>query len=159
MAAIEPRPEQRPHPFNPEASDAPAPVPKPWSFSQPVLLKKTNRNRTVLVWSLVGSVAFAGLWSVLAPLQETVAVSGKLQPIQGVQDIEALVPGVVEAVLVQDGQSVNQGELLLRFDPRDAAARLEAARSNRDRLQNQVAINRVILGEQTPNSRPTNGCS
>ena len=54
MAAIEPRPEQRPHPFNPEASDKPAPipVPKPWSFSQPVLLKKTNRNRTVLVWSL-----------------------------------------------------------------------------------------------------------
>ena len=148
MAAIEPRPEQRPHPFNPEASDTPAPVPKPWSFSQPVLLKKTNRNRTVLVWSLVGSVAFAGLWSVLAPLQETVAVSGKLQPIQGVQDIEALVPGVVEAVLVQDGQRVNQGELLLRFDPRDAAARLEAARSNRDRLQNQVAISRVILGEQ-----------
>ena len=160
MAAIEPRPEQRPHPFNPEASDkpAPTPVPKPWSFSQPVLLKKTNRNRTVLVWSLVGSVAFAGLWSMLAPLQETVAVSGKLQPIQGVQDIEALVPGVVEAVLVQDGQSVNQGELLLRFDPRDAAARLEAARSNRDRLQNQVAISRVILGEQdaaelTPNQQ------
>ena len=37
--------------------------------------------------------------------------------------------------------------MLLRFDPR-AAKRLEAALSNRDRLQNQVAINRVILGEQ-----------
>ena len=49
-------------------------------------------------------------------------------------------PGVVEAVLVQDGQRVNQGELLLRFDPRDAAARLEAARGNRNRLQNQVAV-------------------
>ena len=158
MGAIEPRPQQRPNPFIGEASDSVAPTPKPWSFSQPVLLKKTNRNRNVLVWSLVGSVAFAGVWAALAPLQETVAVSGKLQPIQGVQDIEALVPGVVEAVLVRDGQSVKRGDLLLRFDPRDAAARLEAARSNRDRLQNQVAISRVILGEQdaaklTPNQQ------
>jgi len=156
MGAIEPRPDQAPNPFVNDATPADAPAAKPWSFSQPVLLKKTNRNRNVLVWSLVGSVAFAGLWSVLAPLQETVAVSGKLQPIQGVQDIEALVPGVVEAVLVQDGQRVNQGELLLRFDPRDAAARLEAARSNRDRLQNQVAISRVILGEQDAAELTTN---
>ena len=160
MGAIEPRPEQRPNPFIPGASEssAPAPSQKPWSFNQPVLLKKTNRNRNVLVWSLVGSVAFAGVWSALAPLQETVAVSGKLQPIQAVQDIEALIPGVVESVLVRDGQTVARGDVLLRFDPRDAAARLEAAKSNRDRLQNQVAINRVILGEQdatklTPNQQ------
>jgi len=148
MAAIEPRPEQRPHPFNPEASDAPAAVPKPWSFSQPVLLKKTNRNRNVLVWSLVGGVAFVGIWSVLAPLQETVAVPGKLQPIKPVQEIEALVPGIVDTVLVKDGQTVQEGAVLLRFDERDASARLEAARSNHERLQNQVAINRVLLGEQ-----------
>ena len=160
MGAIEPRPEQRPNPFIPGASESSAPEPsqKPWSFNQPVLLKKTNRNRNVLVWSLVGSVAFAGVWSALAPLQETVAVSGKLQPIQAVQDIEALIPGVVESVLVRDGQTVARGDVLLRFDPRDAAARLEAAKSNRDRLQNQVAISRVILGEQdatklTPNQQ------
>ena len=59
MGAIEPRPEQRPNPFLSNPSDRPEPTEKPWSFSQPVLLKKTNRNRNVLVWSLVGSVAFA----------------------------------------------------------------------------------------------------
>ena len=156
MGAIEPRPEERPNPFVTDVSGDPAPGAKPWSFSQPVLLKKTNRNRNVLVWSLVGSVAFAGVWSVLAPLQETVAVSGKLQPIQAVQDIEALVPGVVETVLVRDGARVERGDVLLRFDPRAAEARLEAARSNRDRLQNQVAINRVILGEQDAAKLTTN---
>jgi hemolysin D len=148
MGAIEPRPEQRPSPFNASSADAPtAPVPKPWSFNQPVLLKKTNRNRTVLVWSLVGAVGFAAVWSFLAPLQETVAVQGKLQPINPVQDIEAAVPGVVDAVLVQDGDRVAEGAPLIRFDQRDAKARLTAAQSNRDRLNNQVAINRVILGE------------
>ena len=148
MGAIEPRPEQSSNPFETEAFDAVEPMLKPWSFSQPVLLKKTNRNRNVLVWSLVGSVAFTAVWSVLAPLQETVAVSGKLQPIQPVQDIKALVPGVVETVLVREGELVQQGDVLLRFDPRAADARLKAAQSNRERLQNQIAINRVILGEQ-----------
>ena len=156
MGANEPRPEQRPNPFATETTNAVEPTPEPWSFSQPVLLKKTNRNRNVLVWSMVGSVAFAGVWSALAPLQETVAVSGKLQPIQSVQDIEALVPGVVETVLVNDGERVERGDVLLRFDPRAAEARLEAARSNRDRLQNQVAINRVILGEQDAAELTTN---
>lgn len=156
MGANEPRPEQRPNPFATETTNAVEPTSEPWSFSQPVLLKKTNRNRNVLVWSMVGSVAFAGVWSALAPLQETVAVSGKLQPIQSVQDIEALVPGVVETVLVNDGERVERGDVLLRFDPRAAEARLEAARSNRDRLQNQVAINRVILGEQDAAELTTN---
>ena len=164
MGAIEPRPEQSANRFSTasrfgkEAANKIEPTPKPWSFSQPVLLKKTNRNRSVLVWSLVGSVAFAGVWSAVAPLHETVAVSGKLQPIQSVQAIETLVPGVVETVLVSDGERVEAGDVLLRFDPRAAEAQLEAARSNRDRLQNQVAISRVILGEQTaaeltPNQR------
>ena len=112
MGAIEPRPEQGANRFGTasrhgkEAVNTVEPTPKPWSFSQPVLRKKTNRNRSVLVWSLVGSVAFAGVWSAVAPLQETVAVSGKLQPIQSVQSIETLIPGVVDTVLVSDGERV-----------------------------------------------------
>ena len=40
------------------------------------------------------------------------------------------------------------GDLLVRFDPRDAETRLQAARRKRGQLQSQIAINRVILGEQ-----------
>ena len=57
------------------------------------MLLRKPANRNVLVWSLLGSVAFAGAWSLLAPLQETVAVLGKLQPIRAVQDIKPLVQG------------------------------------------------------------------
>ena len=148
MGAIEPRSEQRPNPFsNAVAKPTSEPAVEPWSFNQPVLLKKTHRNRTVLVWTLVGAVGFSGVWSFLAPLQETVAVQGKLQPIQAVQSIKAAVPGVVKTVLVKEGQRVEEGASLIRFDQRDADARLKAASSNRERLNNQVVINRVILGE------------
>ena len=127
-----------------------------WSFNQPVLLKKNRRTSSVLVWTLAGGTAFATGWAFLAPLPQTVAVQGKLQPASGVQAIETSVPGVVDDVAVVEGQRVARGDLLLRFDARDAETRLSSARRNRDRLQNQVTINRVVLGEQPESSLSAN---
>ena len=127
-----------------------------WSFNQPVLLKKTRHNSSVLVWTLVGATVFATGWAFLAPLPETVAVQGKLQPSQPVQDIDAPLPGVVEAVLVNEGQTVRKGQQLLRFDPRDVKAKLEADTINRDGLRNQVAISRVLLGEESSSALTAN---
>ena len=127
-----------------------------WSFNQPVLLKKNRRTSSVLVWTLAGGTAFATGWAFLAPLPQTVAVQGKLQPARGVQAIEASVPGVVDDVAVVEGQRVVRGDLLLRFDARDAETRLNSAQRNRDRLQNQVTINRVVLGEQPESSLSAN---
>ena len=74
----------------------------PWSFNQPVLLKKSRRTSSVLVWMLAGGTLFATAWALIAPLPQTVAVQGKLQPSGGVQAIDASVPGVVEQVAVLD---------------------------------------------------------
>ena len=49
---------------------------------------------------------------------------------------------------MKEGDSVAVGDLLVRFDPRDAETRLQAARRKRSQLQSQIAINRVVLGEQ-----------
>ena len=119
-----------------------------WSFNQPVLLNKTRLNSSILVWTLVGTTVFATGWAFLAPLPETVAVQGKLQPSSPVRDIEAPLPGVVEAVMIDEGQTVRSGETLLRFDPRDVRSRLDAATIKRDGLRNKLAINQVLLGEQ-----------
>ena len=129
---------------------------EPWSFNQPVLLNKTRRTSSVLVWTLVGATVFASGWAVLAPLPETVAVQGKLQPSSPVQDIDAPLPGVVEAVLIDEGQTVRKGQQLVRFDPRDVQARLDAATSQRDGLLNQLVINRVLLGEQSADALTPN---
>ena len=92
---------------------------QPWSFNQPVLLNKSRRNRSVLVWTIAGATAFAGAWAFLAPLPETVALQGKLQPARPVQDIESAVDGLVAAVPVKEGDSVAVGDLLVRFDARE----------------------------------------
>ena len=119
-----------------------------WSFNQPVLLNKTRRNSTVLVWTLVVATGVATTWAILAPLPETVVVRGKLQPLRPAQAITAPVAAVVDQVEVKEGQRVNQGDLLLRFDTQSARSRLESARNRHAGLVQQVHVNQVLLQER-----------
>ena len=122
--------------------------PEPWRFNRPVLLRKSRRASSTLIWTLSGGTAAAVLWAAFAPLPQTIAVEGKLEPIAQVKQIEAPVPGVVAAVLVKDGQRVQAGAPLLRFDQRDAEARLKAAQAIRTRLVNENAIAASVLGDR-----------
>lgn len=122
----------------------------PWSFNQPVLLNKTKRVSSALVWTAVGGTAAAILWALIAPLPQTIAVKGVLQPGSSVRDIDAPAPGVVAAVLVKDGQRVKVGQPLLLFDQTDANSKLTASTDIRNRLVNEITVIRAILGEILP---------
>lgn len=121
---------------------------KSWSFNQPVLLRKRRQASSLLVWSGVAATAGGLLWMVLAPLQESIAVQGKLQPLGQVRPILAPAPGVVERVLVRDGMVVQAGQLLVQMDLRQARQQLAASRSVLERLENENRIYRAALGEQ-----------
>jgi len=128
----------------PQASDLST---QEWQFSQTVLLRKSNLSSSTLVWSAVAITGAVVIWAVVAPLNETVAVQGKLQPISSVKRIDAPVPGQVEAVLVKEGQRVNKGQPLLRFDLQEARSTLRAAQAVRSQLLNEIQIDRASLGE------------
>ena len=119
----------------------------PWSFNQTVLLRKKRRGSSVMVWTGIGTVAVLGLWAVTAPLAETIAVQGKLEPGNATKRIDAPVPGVVEEVLVKEGQTVRQGDPLVRFDLREPRSKLAAAESIRERLVNENQIAAATLGD------------
>ena len=131
---------------------------KAWSFNQPVLLRKRRQASSLLVWTGVAATAGGVLWMLVAPLQETIAVQGKLQPMGQVREIRAPAPGVVEHVLVRDGTEVQPGQLLVQLDLRQAREQLQAGQSVLERLENENQIYRAALGEQpaaglTPNQR------
>lgn len=57
------------------------------------------------------------LWAAVAPLDEVTRGAGKVIPSSRLQVIESLDGGVVEEILVQEGNVVSAGELLMRIDP------------------------------------------
>lgn len=126
----------------------PEPELEPWSFNQPVLLKPTRRASSTLVWTATGATAAALLWALVAPLPQTIAVAGKLEPGSRVRRIDPPASGVVAAVLVREGQRVRAGQPLLNFDQRDASAKLAAATALRSRLLNENAVVEALLGER-----------
>ncbi|MCP9818138.1 HlyD family efflux transporter periplasmic adaptor subunit [Synechococcus sp. Cruz-9H2] len=146
------------HPFLTSSSSAPAGTAaatsalvsvSDWSFNQPVLLKKSPRASSLIVWTAVGGLSAFGIWAVLAPLGETIAVQGKLQPGSKVKAVQAPVAGVIETVLVKDGQSVEEGDVLIRYDLRDATSKLTAAEAIRAKLLSENQILAASLGDSS----------
>jgi len=127
-----------------------------WQFNQPVLLRKSLRASTVIVWSFVGGTALLVVWSLVAPLGETVAVQGKLQPGSKVKLVEAPVGGVIAEILVREGEAVTKGQLLVRFDLREARSRLTVAEAVRSRLLSENKIFAAALGDRPASSLTRN---
>ncbi len=96
-----------------------------------------NRNlvlRQTPVWAqtLTGVLIAVGtlgiLGGVLFKIDEVVTVPGQLQSIGGSVEVKTPAGGLVEQVFYKDGDRVKKGQLLLRFDTREAAK--EAATLN-----------------------------
>ena len=118
-----------------------------WSFRETVLLRPSRRGSRVLLYTTLG-LSTAGLaWLVVAPLNQTVLVQGKLEPNTRVKQVQTPVPGVVAEVLVQEGQVVNAGTVLLRFDLRDIRNQLASAESIKRQLEEENATYAAALGD------------
>ncbi len=86
-----------------------------------LVLRQTPIWAQSLTGILVGLGSIAVLGGVLFRIDEVVSVKGQLQAISGSTDVKTPAGGKVAAVFFQDGQFVEKGHLLLRFDTREAA--------------------------------------
>ncbi|GAP95529.1 HlyD family type I secretion periplasmic adaptor subunit [Leptolyngbya sp. NIES-2104] len=91
---------------------------------------------------LLGVAAGAG-WSVLARVDVVVNASGKLEPQSQSQVVQSRSGGVVTGVLVREGESVKQGQLLMQFDRTSLLNRLQELLIQRQRLVKETAVLRL----------------
>lgn len=77
---------------------------------------------------LVGFGGFS-LWASLAPLDQGVSVPGTVIVSGNRKAVQPLTGGKVAAILVKDGDSVTDGQVLVRLDDTQARSQLEIARS------------------------------
>jgi protease secretion system membrane fusion protein len=80
---------------------------------------------------LVLAIGFGGfmLWAGMAPLDQGVPSSGQVVVTGNRKTVQNLSPGLVEAILVKDGDEVSSGDVLVRLDPTTARSQYEVAYS------------------------------
>ncbi|HSC66983.1 MAG TPA: HlyD family type I secretion periplasmic adaptor subunit [Cellvibrio sp.] len=101
------------------------------------------------------------VWAAFAPLDEVARGEGKVIPSSQLQVIQSFDGGVVQEVLVREGQVVEKGELLLRIDPtrfistfRENRAEYVALQARAARLQALTANTPLVFADDLVKDGP-----
>jgi hemolysin D len=106
-------------------------------FDQPVLLQQSPTWSRLIAWGIFGITAFTIVWASVFQIEESIPVSGKLEPKSAVQEIQAPVGGVVKEIYVKEGKTVKKGEILISFEETSFQAQLAALKQTRVALLQQ----------------------
>ena len=101
-------------------------------FDESVLQQGRFWMKTV-TWTLIGTTVFGIAWLAFAQTEEIVVAQGQLEPLDAVQDIQMPVGGVVDEILVEEGDSVKKGQILMNLDT-------EASEEQRRSLETSIKL-------------------
>ncbi|HSG22443.1 MAG TPA: HlyD family type I secretion periplasmic adaptor subunit [Azonexus sp.] len=79
-------------------------------------------------WVLLGGFGGFMLWAILAPLDEGVPAQGTVMVDTKRKTIQHLTGGLIDKVLVREGQMVQAGDVLIKLNEAQAKAEFESAR-------------------------------
>jgi len=106
-----------------------------------VLLGRPRLRAHLLTISLVVTVVVLLLWAALARFDLTIKASGVVRPTGDVARVQAVLGGTTKEVLVQEGDTVPAGAVLVRLD-------LASQRAESDRLDTTLAGRASALDAQ-----------
>ena len=109
---------------------------------QDVQLRPAPIWSKALAWTIIATASFGFVYAVFARIDEVVLATGELQPLGAERPVKAPFAGVIEEILVKEGQKVNLGDTLLRFDP-------EVSRKRKETLETQIKLERKRFEEES----------
>jgi len=117
------------------------------TYDESILQQGRFWMRTV-TWALIGSSMFGVAWLALARTEEIVVAPGQLEPIGSVQDIQMPVGGVADQILVEEGDRVKAGQVLMKLDT-------EASEEHRTSLEKTIKLTQEQLTLKEEEKRNT----
>jgi hemolysin D len=125
-------------------------------FDKPVILRQSPHWSRAVVWGIVGVTVASIGWAFLAKFEEAVPAQGKLEPQGVVQPVQAPVGGVIDEIFVEEGDTVEKGDVLVTFDPQTTRAQIQSLEAIRDKLQEENDYYRSQLADQIDVDAPLN---
>ncbi len=130
-------------PTNGDASQFEAYIPR--SFDKPVILRQSPTWSKWIAISIMGFTTATVLSAFIFKVDESIGAQGKLEPEGIVQVVQAPEGGVVEAVLVKEGELVEKGQVVVTLDETSTEAQLKSNDENSRELQAENAYYSAIL--------------
>lgn len=122
-------------------------------FDQSVILRQSRNWSRAILWTIVGVTTFGITWAYFAKIEEAVPAQGKLEPQGAVQEVQVPVSGVVTEVKIEDGERVEQGQVLLKLEPAATEAQLTSLTKIRSKLVQENQFYRAAI--DSPSSPPS----
>ncbi len=108
-------------------------------------IQQTPLRARALLYGLAITFVLLLAWAALAPLDEVARGQGKVIPSRQTQLVQSFDGGVVEEILVKEGQVVEKGQLLVRIDPTRFVSSFRENRAQYLALQARAARLRALV--------------
>ncbi|EOI9097402.1 HlyD family efflux transporter periplasmic adaptor subunit [Cronobacter sakazakii] len=119
-------------------------------------LARQGRFYSSVIWLTLAALVLFFVWAWFATLDEVTVGTGKITPSSRAQVIEGLDGGIVNALMVHEGDVVERGQMLARLDPTrfqsnygEAAARARALRASSERLRSELTGEPLQFSEES----------
>ncbi|EPO1791763.1 HlyD family efflux transporter periplasmic adaptor subunit [Cronobacter turicensis] len=119
-------------------------------------LARQGRFYSSVIWLTLAALVLFFVWAWFATLDEVTVGTGKITPSSRAQVIESLDGGIVNALMVHEGDVVERGQMLARLDPTrfqsnygEAAARAGALRASSERLRSELTGEPLQFSEES----------
>ena len=100
---------------------------------------------TALLWSIIGSVGFGFVYSIIARIDEVVISRGELQAKGAERPIRAPFSGTIKSINVFEGDYVQESQLLIELDVSDFEAQYEGLSSKLNSLYSTKKLKEEIV--------------
>lgn len=117
----------------------------PPSFDKPVILRQSPVWAKSIAIAIMGVTVATVAWASIAKVEETVQAQGKLEPEGVVQLVQAPVGGVVEEILVEEGETVEKGQVVATLDETSTEAQIDSNREISAKLRAENEYYRAQL--------------
>ena len=109
------------------------------------VLRRSNRWARAITIGLISTAGFGMIWLSVAKTDEIVVAKGSLQPVGSVRDIQVPLGGVVDKILVKDGDTVSAGQDLILLDTEATRQKLKSLQDNLRYTQEQLTLKNLEL--------------